>query len=216
MELSGFNIRNAPEQMADAEFTKKCQEKYDHFTKMRSIVIDAALRIEHTLSIVILHFLVGTDYSRHNLLREFIIDAEFCTFMQKRKMLSMIFEMLPDISQILSPEEGKDLRRRLNDLILNRDMFAHGVIFIDAHPDNVIIEYYRGGKKEIKINSEIVSDIIKSADVIEEKLHTLNEYFRENWLEIEKILTKRYSELGPPPAAPVPVAELERYKYNIS
>jgi len=187
MEISGFHVRNVTkQQIGDDEFRKKCQEKYNHFTEMRSIVIDTALIIEHYLSVVILHFLVGTDYSRHELLREFIFDAEFCSFMQKRKMLSMIFEMFPSISEVLSDGESKELRRQINELILHRDMFAHGNICIDAEKDKVIIEYYRGGKKETEISPNVISEITKSSNSIKEKLHMLNEYFRENRLEINK------------------------------
>jgi hypothetical protein len=149
MELFSFNARNISfEQMRNEEFRKKCLEKYNHFTQMRSIVIDTALNIENSLTIVILHFLAGKDYSLHNLLHEFIFDAEFCSFMQKRKMLSMIFEMFPSIPTVISVEEGKDLWRRINDLIITRDMFAHGIIFIDGKTDKVVLEYYSGGKKK--------------------------------------------------------------------
>jgi hypothetical protein len=184
MEPSRYRVRNISlEQAGDIEFAKKCQKIYNHFTSMRSIVIDAALNIENFLTVVILHFLVGTDYSRHRLLREFVMDAEFCSFMQKRKMLSMMFEVFPNISKALSADEGKDLRRRINDLILARDMFAHGDICIDAEGDKVIIEYYRAGKKEKEIDSDMVSEIIESSRVIGEKLTKLNEYFRENKFE---------------------------------
>ncbi|GBE36211.1 hypothetical protein BMS3Bbin07_00355 [bacterium BMS3Bbin07] len=98
----------------------------------------------------------------------------------------MIFVIFPSLSEVFSNEENKDLRRQINELILNRDKFAHGNIFIDAENDKVIIQYYSRGKRETEISPEVISEITKSADFIKDKLHVLNDYFRTNRLEIEK------------------------------
>ncbi len=181
MEIAGFNVRRITEaQLKDPELLARFQEKYSWFTQMRGVVIHEALEIENSLTIVLLHFLVHTDYRRHMLLRTLIFEAEFCSFMQQRKMLSMIFDLFSDSLTCLSKEEAKQLRRDINDLILHRDMFAHGCIIIDGKTEKVFVEYYRGGPTETEVTEEFLQKFKKSATAIQEKLRVLNEFFREN------------------------------------
>ena len=181
MEIAGFNVRRITEaQLKDPELLARFQEKYSWFTQMRGVVISEALEIENSLTIVLLHFLVHTDYRRHMLLRTLIFEAEFCSFIQKRKMLSMIFDLFSDSLTCLSKEEAKQLRRDINNLILHRDMFAHGRIIIDGKTEKVFVEYYRGGPTETEVTEEFLQKFKKSATAIQEKLRVLNEFFREN------------------------------------
>ena len=181
MEIAGFNVRRITEaQLKDPELLARFQEKYNWFTQMRGVVINEALKIENSLTIVLLHFLVHTDYRRHRLLRTLIFEAEFCSFIQKRKMLSMIFDLFSDSLTCLSKEEAKQLRRDINNLILHRDMFAHGRIIIDGKTEKVFVEYYRGGPTETEVTEEFLQKFKKSATAIQEKLRVLNEFFREN------------------------------------
>ena len=181
MEIAGFNVRRITEaQLKDPELLARFQEKYNWFTQMRGVVINEALKIENSLTLVLLHFLVHTDYRRHRLLRTLIFEAEFCSFIQKRKMLSMIFDLFSDSLTCLSKEEAKQLRRDINNLILHRDMFAHGRIVIDGKTEKVFVEYYRGGPTETEVTEEFLQKFKKSATAIQEKLRVLNEFFREN------------------------------------
>ena len=84
---------------------KKFALTYQRFAKMRTEVIEQSLSIENSLTIVLLHFLVGEDYSRHELLRSLIFESDTCSFMQKRKMLSLVFEMYG--KKITCGPEGK-------------------------------------------------------------------------------------------------------------
>lgn len=181
MEIAGFNVRRITKaQMMDPEVVARFQEKYWWFTQLRGIVIDEALRIENHLTIVLLHFLVHTDYRRHKVLRTLIFESEFCSFMQQRKMLSMIFDLFSDSITCLSKDEAKQLRRDINDLILHRDMFAHGQIILDGPTEKVFVKYYRAGPTETEVTEEFLQKFKKSAEAIREKLRVLNEFFREN------------------------------------
>lgn len=166
--------------MMDPKVVARFQKKYRWFTQLRSVVIDEALSIENLLTVVLLHFLVHTDYRRHKALRTLIFEAEFCSFMQRRKMLSTIFDLFSDSITCLNKKEAKQLRRDLNGLILNRDMFAHGRIIIDGPTEKVFIEYYRNGPTETEVTEEFIQQFKASAEVIEGKLRVLNEFFRDN------------------------------------
>jgi hypothetical protein len=181
MDTDRFNVKNITrEQLSDQKTRERFHEKYNKFTQIRSIVIDDSLEIENLLTIVLLHFLVHKDYRRHRLLRTLIFEAEFCTFMHQRRMLSLIFDIFPNSLSCFTEEEGKQLRRNINDLILDRDMFAHGHIFIDAQTEDVVIRYYRGGRKERVIADNFLDGFKKMVRDIDEKLSLLNENFREN------------------------------------
>jgi hypothetical protein len=185
MKPRKFAVKNVPKEFfKDKEKMQRCYEKYRRFTEMRSVVIEAALEIENFLTIVLLHLLVGADYSRHTLLRAFVFEAEFCSFMQKRRMLSMIFEMFPDSFPFLPSKDAKRIRRELNHLILERDMFAHGNLFIDGRTERIFIKYYRGGPVQTELREETVNQMLKRCKYIEEKLYNLNEFLRENRLEL--------------------------------
>jgi hypothetical protein len=170
--------------LRDAETLKRYQDQYKFFTLMRSEVIDEALDIENFLTVIILHFLVGKDYSRHKLLRALVFEAEFCSFMQKRKMLSLIFEMYPKAFPFLSDAEAKRVRRELNDLILDRDMFAHGTIVIAGPEGKVIIEYYRGGKTETELNEETLPRILHRCEYLREQFKKINDFLRDNRVDV--------------------------------
>ncbi|MGM0858715.1 MAG: hypothetical protein ACQEW0_16780 [Pseudomonadota bacterium] len=74
-----FSVRKVTEQqLQDAATQERFQELYSHFNAERAKVIECALKIENTLTIVILHLIVGKDYSRHKLLRSLVFEAESC------------------------------------------------------------------------------------------------------------------------------------------
>lgn len=160
------------------------QRQHKFFTAMRSEVLDEALDIENLLTIVILHCLVGKDYSRHKLLRALVFEAEFCSFMQKRKMLSLIFEMYPTAFPFLTTEEAKRVRRELNVLILDRDMFAHGTIVFVGPEGKVMIEYYRGRKTERELNEDVLQTILVSCEYLREHLGKINDFLRGTPLDV--------------------------------
>ncbi len=166
------------------DLQEKYKEKYKQFKKYRSEVIEAALEIENLLTIVLLHFLVGQDYSRHKLLRSFVFDAEFCTFMQKRKMLSLLYEMFPNSFDFFTQDESKKLRKYINDIITERNKYAHGNIFIDTRNGDAFIEYYQGRQKREEIDENKIHDIIKKCELIDNMLSELNEFLKKHKLEL--------------------------------
>jgi hypothetical protein len=185
MEWASWGISNITEEFIQNEkLQKQYKEKYKKFKRFRSEIIEAALEIENILTTVLLHFFVGQDYSRHKLLRSFIFDAEFCTFMQKRKMLSQMFEMFPKSFDFFSPEESKKLRQHINNIVLERNIFAHGNMFIDARDGSITIEYYQGGAKREKIEEKRIRDTLKQCISSQKMLFKLNEFLRNNRLEL--------------------------------
>ena len=152
LNVEGMTVK----QLKNKALTKKLEQKYNRFKKMRAEIIEEALYIENLLTITILHFLVGTDYSRHGLLRALIFESEFCTFMSKRKMLSNIFQMYSDKITCINKKDSKLLRGQLNQLILERDMLVHGVMLMRGSKGKVIIEYYRGEPIEEEIDANFL------------------------------------------------------------
>lgn len=123
------------------------------------------------------------DYSRHRLLRTLIFDAESCSFMQLRKMLSLIFDLFQDQISILTKDESKKLRRQLNDIIIFRNMFAHGDICINAPTSEVLIQYFQGGQVETVISEGLINDFVEKCKEVDICLRKLNEYFRNSRIE---------------------------------
>jgi hypothetical protein len=73
---------------------KRAISSYEKVKDIRTRVIEEALGIESSLTITIITFILGEKkYRELRILRSLIFDAEFCTFMQKRKMLSRIFDI---------------------------------------------------------------------------------------------------------------------------
>lgn len=170
------NLRIDSSNDTDRDRLGQYRRQYLKFTRLRGKIIDAALDIEGLLTAVLLHFLVGSDYKRHDLLRTLIFDAEFCTFMQKRRILSRLFEMYPSERLGTTVTNAKILRQELNQLILDRDMFAHGTLFVDASNDKLFIRFSRNGEREIEVNNETVRKTLKRAEKVSKTLSHLNEY----------------------------------------
>ena len=167
-------------------------EKHKRFEKKawvhRSQILEASLMIETLLIATISHLIVGQDYPRFNLLRYLVFDAEFCTFMQLRKMLSMVFTLFDDQITCLSKEEGKTLRSEINNIIKIRNMFAHGISVIDANEKNYSIRYYDSGPVMKTISDNFVNCFLEKCKETHYKLSVLNEFFRENRLPIDSAM----------------------------
>jgi len=162
---------------------KSIQEQqviYKKFKRLRGEVIEAALDVENLLKVIILHFVVGKDYQRHELLRSLVFDAEFCSFMQKYKMLMKIIKKIPDLGGILSPEDEKKLKKELERLIEERNMFAHGEISLDECDGSAEITYYTSSKKTEKINDETGQAIMQRYTLVRETLSEINRFLREH------------------------------------
>lgn len=162
--------------------TVRAQKVYESVQPIRNSVIESALDIESSLTGTILHFTVGTNYPVHNILRELVFDAEFCTFMQKRKILSKIFEMKGEDISCFTTTESKSLRQDVNFIILERDKFAHGSIVIDCRDYRAAIKYFRGGAKLDFIDMSYLDNFLEVYERCENMLTRLNNFFRENKL----------------------------------
>ena len=116
--------------------TKRAMASYEKAKGIRSSIIDEALMVESKLISVIIAFIFGehrkSNRREMDLIMSFVFNAEFCTFMLKRKMLSKIFNICGNSIDCISKEDGKKLRRKLNEIILVRNKFAHGQILVDG------------------------------------------------------------------------------------
>lgn len=146
--------------------------------------------IETLLIATISHLLVGQDYPRFFLLRHLIFDADFCTFMQLRKILSAVFSIFGDQFTCLSKEDGKKLRSEISNIIKVRNMFAHGMSVIDAETNSYSIRYFDSGVVIKAIDDSFVDSFLKNCKETRNNLSILNEFLRENNLNIDTSLFK--------------------------
>ncbi len=160
--------------------TIRAQKVYESVQPIRNTVIESALHIESTLTSALLHFTAGQNYPIHNILRELVFDAEFCTFMQKRKMLSKLFEMKGENISCLTRSESKSLRRNINRIISERDKFAHGFIVIHCRNYKAGIKYFSGGEKIDPIDHSYLDGFLDVYEECEKMLTKLNNFVREN------------------------------------
>ncbi len=133
VQVKRFYVRgNSHLDLSDPKEVEKYEQEYGKFSAFRSDVLEMAVDIEHALDILIAHVIAGKNYEQHELLHVLIFDVEFCTFMQKWKMLRTIFEIYNEALSWLTQEERKKIRRELNHFIKNRNMFAHGRLHMDV------------------------------------------------------------------------------------
>lgn len=164
---------------------KRAISSYEKVKDIRSRIIEKALDIESSLTLTIITFILGEKkYRELRLLRSLVFDAEFCNFMQKRKMLSRIFNICGERIQCFTVEEGKQLRRNLNRLILERDKFAHGQILIDTFEYKPFIVYYRNGEQRDEIFDNLRDVFLKQCREVESSLAKLRDYFKANKIEL--------------------------------
>lgn len=146
-------IHETPEQRKNAGFMEQAKGTYDRFKHYRSEVIEAALFAEHSLTVTLLDFLAGSDVTRRALVRDLVLNAEFCTFHQKWKLLRLMLELYEGPLQ-LPNHEMKTLRKELKKIISLRNRFAHGKIRVDARDFSVWIEYLEDGRQFEKVVEE--------------------------------------------------------------
>jgi len=156
--FQAFNVTD--EQSSDSAFWPKATEAYEHFKKFRSEVIEAGLFIESGLTNVLLDFLSGPNQQRRDILKEQVLEAEFCSFFQKWKLLRQLLELYAE-SLGLDETKMKELRKELKDVISLRNRFAHGVIYVDAQTFAVWIEYVEGGEHFEQI---LEADLVNAKD----------------------------------------------------
>ena len=160
---------------------ERATASYERVKNIRSRIIEEALFVEASVTGVILAFVLGDKrYREARLLRALIFDSEFCTFMQKRKILSKIFDICGDDIQCLTKDEAKFLRRNLNEIILERDKFAHGQLLIDGFTYKPWIIYYRDGENKDEIEEGIEEKFIDKCKQVEVKLDKLRDFFKRH------------------------------------
>jgi hypothetical protein len=159
---------------------KKHSFIFKKITKYRGNIIELCLFIENMLNIIISHFFFGRNYDKHDAFRGLVLEKEFFNLMNKRKLLSDIYEMSKGKIPGLDAENFNRLKRNVNDLILIRNKMAHGVIYYDNPSDSYLLEYYNGTKMIDKFDEKFIADFIDKYRHIEKYLQILNNYLQEN------------------------------------
>lgn len=160
---------------------KKINEVYESVRPIRNTIIESALLVEHALTFAILFFIDGNKrHDRRSVLKKLFFDSDHFTFMQKRKVLSQIFEMKGNEITCFSPDEAKHLRREMNDIILERNKYAHGVIVIDCMNWKAQIKYFHGQERTEDITPETGNRFFDRCQDCVRLLDKLVDFFREN------------------------------------
>ena len=152
MKWNTFHMQNIGA-ASDPEFFRKGHAAYEYFKQLRSEIIDASLSVEAHLTSVLVAFFAGAESDRAELLKVLLLDAEFCTFFQKWKLLRELLEIY-EVPLKLQPAEMKALRKDLHEIITLRNRFAHGTLEVDASDFSVSMEYFEGTKKRSKLDKE--------------------------------------------------------------
>lgn len=161
---------------------RKIKKLYHQIAPLRSVVIEGALHVENLLTTTILLYLAEKHFKLLQAkLREYIFDAEFCTFMQKRKMLTKIFEEHGDRITCFSKIEAKTLRKNIDDIVTTRNKFAHGDIIISYADSSTLIKYYSGGTREEKIVPEDGDIFTKKCKMVADDLRKLIGYLKHEY-----------------------------------
>ena len=159
---------------------KKINEVYESVRPIRNTIIESALLVEHALTSAILYFIDGKSLDRRSILKNLLFDSDNFTFMQKRKVLSLIFEMKGDKITCFTLNEAKALRREINDIVLERNKYAHGVIIIDCMSWEAQIKYFHGKERTENVTPEIGNHFFDRCQECVRQLDKLVDFFREN------------------------------------
>lgn len=166
-------MHETPEQRKNMGFMDEAKKTYDRFKHYRSEVIEAALFVESSLTQTLLDFLAGSYVIRRALVRDLILNAEFCTFHQKWKLLRQLLKLYEDPLN-LPNQEMKTLRAELKTVISLRNRFAHGKIRVDARDFSVWIEYLEDGKQFEKVVEEELASTTELCDRVHAQLWNIH------------------------------------------
>jgi hypothetical protein len=176
-----YHIKNlTAEQSANRGFRIHCEELYNQIKPKRAEAIEAALSVEGALDMVLLDLLVGKDESRRDVLREHVLFPEFCTSMQKWKMLKRLVDTFPEYFKILNNEQLTELKRDIKELMDDRNKFAHGDLFVDGQEFHVELRYYENGTKWLQVNHDYFNGLIEKAFRSSKSLQNLHKTFKSD------------------------------------
>jgi hypothetical protein len=116
-------------------------KKHSLILEMRGRIIGACLTIERRLESYIAD--VFCTKNKKLLFKELILEKEFCTFMNKWKILRELTHIL-NIKSI-SEKERKELLTLIKGMMETRDRFAHGRLIFSGKNPNLCFQ--SGGKK---------------------------------------------------------------------
>ncbi len=176
-----FSVKNITvAQVNDPELLLKFSSMYQSFKTVRAQVIDWAIDTEDSLKVAICFFFFESDFKKHDVFRGMILDAEFCSFMQKRRILSHIFDNYSDTFPSFNREESKELLHELNNIILDRNKFAHGRVFVNAGNNTIELHYYHGKQIEEEIKPDAIEEMKERVKKVDRLLGKLIDYTRDN------------------------------------
>jgi hypothetical protein len=127
---------------------------------------------------VLLDFLGHPRQDQRRLLKLMVLDAEFCTFHQKWRLLRQLLELYEE-SLNLNADEMKTLRKELQEMIGLRNRFAHGNIWVRGTDMSVWIEYVENGKQFEPLDEEALTAAKEKCDRAHAALWKIHEAIAE-------------------------------------
>lgn len=173
------HFRNvSPGQVEDPQVRTKAAVVYSAMKVKRAEIIEAALSVEGMLDQVLLDLFVGRDPSKREWLTELVLAAEFCTSLQKWKMLQRLMAAVPSYFTLLSDSDGKILRKEIHQLINDRNKFAHGDLFVTVSENYAVdLRYQENGTQYLRITEQTVTESLSRAWRCRETLWKLHSNF---------------------------------------
>lgn len=172
MTFQAFNLPAGKER--DVAYMTTVQGAYEHFKRFRAEVIEAGLFVESTLNNVLLDFLAPPSLDGRDRLRSLVLDAEFCSFFQKWRLLKQLLKLY-ESGLHLDQGEMKTLRKNLHEVIALRNQFAHGQIYVNGTDFSVWLEYVDDTKKRVQLNEEQLRMAKEQCDLVHKLLWKVHE-----------------------------------------
>lgn len=175
--------RNIPVKLMNDGSFKELLDKYalqyKELMHKRGDYIDMCLDIEGDLDAFICLFLFGKDYKKSDLFRELVLEAEFFTFFQKKKMVERIIMKNLNLFPNLTADRAESIIQSIWNIINDRNKMAHGRIVIDVGNEKPMLEYYENGRREIELNSKFFEKFENRIGFVDKELRSLIKELRD-------------------------------------
>lgn len=153
---------------------KKLTLMYDNSKNARGQILDKCIDIENSINIIIQYFFTKSSKNEEfYLLKEYILDSEAFTFIQKKKVLEKILEKL----DFLDKKKVKKIIQTLMNIIKDRNKLAHGLILIDYEEMKTQVRYYENGYKFERFGKEFYDKFNERFDFLYRELQLIIDYY---------------------------------------
>jgi hypothetical protein len=119
----------------------------------RAKIIAGASSVEKTLTEIISHFFSPNDEDARKNLKELIIDSDWCSFGNKRKVVEKIISK----KSLLDEKKLSEYRKLLADTMEYRNAFAHGQFIVSQQ--GISLAYYKDGARSPVLSDDYLKKI---------------------------------------------------------